>query len=463
MADLVPFSSPWWLDRLGKRIDQRAADMAALDDYYNGIRSPRFGSPIMREKRDQIPSIWTSNFCKPVVQALEERLAVTGFRFGDDAGNRKAWRLWQANQMDAQSQKAHREAIIKGDCPIIVAPPSQRSGFPIIRVLKPEEVAIAYGDDPLERVVAMRRWKTADKRTLATLYFADRLEKYEYDSAQRSWLPRRVPDEEWPAEHDLGAVPIVPILNDPDLDNVGASEIRTVMPKQDILNKLWGDIIQASETAAFRQKWATGVEIPVDPETKLPVEAFQAAVNRIWSTVAPDAKFGDFEQTDMSQMIAALGEAIQEIAAETRTPYHYFLQHSGQPPSGESLKSAETGLVAKAKRRQRDIGEGWEEVERLGFRAMGDERRASMIDAETIWRDPETRTESEHVDALVKLASIGVPEEQLWSDAGYTPQQIEAFLVMRLRQPQVPVSTPKIQTMPETDTGAAPVDPPVVP
>ncbi|HEX5451284.1 MAG TPA: phage portal protein, partial [Candidatus Limnocylindrales bacterium] len=365
--------------------------------------------------------------------------------------------IWQANQMDAQSQKAHREAIIKGDCPVIVAPAQSAGGLPVIRVLKPEEVVIAYDDDPLRRAVAMRRWNTPDGRQLATLYFPDRIEKYERAEARDKWGQREVPDEEWPALHDLGVVPVIPILNDPDLDNCGASEIATVTSKQDILNRLWAHIIQASETAAFRQKWATGVEIPEDPETHKPIEKFQAAVGRIWSTVAPDAKFGDFEQTEMAGMIQALGEAIQEIAAETRTPYHYFLQHSGQPPSGESLKSAETGLVAKAKRRQRDMGEGWEEVERLAFRAMGDERRASIVDAETIWRDPETRTEAEHVDALVKLGTLNVPEEQLWADAGYSPQQIERFLEMRAREPQVPLVQQSVPKVPATDTAPADV------
>ena len=72
-----------------------------------------------------------------------------------------------------------------------------------------------------------------------------------------------------------------------------------------------------------------------------------------------------------------------------------------------------------------------EEVIRLGFLAIGDQARANVAETETIWRDPETRTEAQHVDALVKLGTLGVPEEQLWADAGYTPTQIARFLEMR--------------------------------
>jgi hypothetical protein len=461
--DLIPFSSPWWLDRLGRDLDRRSRDMAILDAYYNGKQPLRYATPEFRKTVKDTYAQFAANFCKPVVQALEERLTVIGFQFGGQQADKTAWTIWQTNQMDAQSQKAHREAIIKGDCPVLVGPPD-KNGVPVIRVQKPEEVVIGYGDDPIERAVAMKRWTTDDKRTLATLYYPDSVEKYQRDPSTKGWVPRFVDSEEWPLPHAMGEVPVVALVNDPDLDNVGASEISPVVPLNDALNKVWLDLLMSSEYAAFRQRWATGLEIPIDPETKKSIQPFQAAVERVWSTATPDAKFGDFEQTDTSSMIRSIDEFVREIAALTRTPYHYFLSHGGQPPSGESLRAAETGLVAKAKRRIRDFGEGWEEIERLAFMATGDVKRGSYVAAETIWRDPEYRTESEHVDALVKLASIGVPEEQLWKDAGYTPTQIQGFVEMRAREPQVPVLRPVPTKVPETVTGpagATPSTPPV--
>ena len=47
--------------------------------------------------------------------------------------------------------------------------------------------------------------------------------------------------------------------------------------------------------------------------------------------------------------------------------------------------------------------------------------RGDVDDSETIWADPEYRSESELADALVKRAAIGVPRQQLWEDAGYSP------------------------------------------
>lgn len=435
-------SSAWWLDRLGRELDSRATTMRRLGDYYSGRQPLQLASKKFRDAFGQTYGRFSDNFTALVVQAVEERLTIEGFRFGDDPGSRRAWAIWQGNQLDAQSQRAHREALIKGDCPIIVGPDPNGGRMPVIRIQKPDEVVVAQADDPLIRAVALKRWAAIDGRVLATLYFPDRLEKYVRSSAGSSWEVRMVPGEPWPLPHALGAVPVVSLVNDPDLDGHGTSEIASVVPLQDALNKLLVDMLVASEFASFRQRWVTGMEIPTDPETGKPVELFRAAVDRVWQARDKDVKFGDFAETDLGPYIRAIETVIQHIASTTRTPAHYLLGQAGTFPSGESLKSVETGLVAKARRRMRDYGEVWEETMRLGFRAVGDLRRGTFDAAETIWRDPESRTEAQHVDALVKLSTIGVPREQLWADAGYTPEQIRQFQVMFAAPPTPGAAAP---------------------
>ena len=124
---------------------------------------------------------------------------------------------------------------------------------------------------------------------------------------------------------------------------------------------------------------------------------------------------------------------VQHVASQTRTPPHYFYL-SGQFPSGESIKSAETGLVAKVLRKERFYGEAWEEVIRLAFGVEGDDRKAADYTAEVIWADPESRTESEHVDAVMKKAALGIPMEQIYEDLGYSQTTIRRFEAMRARE-----------------------------
>jgi hypothetical protein len=212
----------------------------------------------------------------------------------------------------------------------------------------------------------------------------------------------------------------------------GRSEIERVIPQQNAVNKLVADMIVASEFGSFKQRWATGLEIPEDPETHRPIEPFQAAIDRLWVSEGKDTKFGEFGETDLSNFVAAIELQVQHIASQTRTPPHYFYLR-GSFPSGESIKSAETGLVAKVRRRMVPYSEGWEDVIRLAFRVTQDPR-ADSPQAELVWADPESRTESQHIDAVVKRKDLGVPLEQLWEDAGYSPQQIQRFKTMRAEE-----------------------------
>ena len=114
------------------------------------------------------------------------------------------------------------------------------------------------------------------------------------------WTRLEVPDEPWPLPNPLGVVPVVPLPNRPRLSGRswsvtgvpvrldGRSEIAAVMSNQDAINKYRADALVASEFAAFRQRWAIGIDIPVDPETGRPIEPFRPAVDRLWTFPRPD-------------------------------------------------------------------------------------------------------------------------------------------------------------------------------
>jgi hypothetical protein len=92
------------------------------------------------------------------------------------------------------------------------------------------------------------------------------------------------------------------------------------------------------------------------------------------------------------------------------------------------LKAAETGLVSKCRRRAAHIGEGWEQVMRFALGYLGNPG-AVDVQAEVLWRDFETRSEGELVDALVKMRGLGVPYETLWRRWGVSPQEYASWPV----------------------------------
>jgi hypothetical protein len=99
---------------------------------------------------------------------------------------------------------------------------------------------------------------------------------------------------------------------------------------------------------------------------------------------------------------------VRGLTAKTRTPPHYVLGEIVNA-SGDALIAAESGLVAKARdamRRSERRPRGHHAP-----RVPRDRRheRAKITDSETIWRNPEFRSEAQAVDAASSSSSSTSP------------------------------------------------------
>jgi hypothetical protein len=413
--------------RLCDQLDRADGALRRADRYYRGEHDLAFASEKFRQAFGRTLRALRSNWMGIVVDAAEERLSVSGFRFGDDTADDDAWSIWQANGLDADSHLVQTDALVFGRAAVLVwAGPD---GQPRITAESPLQTAVAYAPgDRRTRLAGIKRWVDDDGTAFLNLYLADEIRRFTATStippAEQGQLGAPVEwDDRDTIPNPLGVVPLVEFPNLPRTLGDPQSELTPVMPLQDAANKLLADALVAAEFSAFKQRWATGLEIPTDPETEQPVEPFDSAVSRLWVAEDPGTKFGEFQSTDLSNYTGAIDTIVQHIASISKTPAHY-LSPSADRLSGESIRAAESGLIAKVRRKQIVFGEAWEEVMRLAF-AVVDDPRSKVANAETIWADPETRTESEHVDALTKLATLGVPWSTLMRLAGFSPQEIE--------------------------------------
>jgi hypothetical protein len=429
------------LARLNAKLDAVDGPLARWERYYSGAQGLAYATDRWKREFGRLLANLGANWPRLVVDSVTERLAVAGFRFGDEQADEDAWAIWQENRLDADSGLLHTSALVHGGAFTMVWPDA--NGRPRISVESARQVTVLHGaGDRRHRVAALKRWVEVDGYARAVLFTPDTVSFYK--SASRAAFPETgatVPlasgavwvTEKETIENPLGVVPVVSYVNRPTLfGDGGVSEIADVAHLTDAANKITADMVLASEFGAFRQRWATGLDVPTDEETNQPIDTFLEAVGRVWISVDENTKFGEFDATELSNYVAAHDALVQAIASVSQTPAHYFTAWRGQMPSGESLKSAEAGLVAKARRAQRSFGESHEETMRLAFLVLGDER-AGRTDAECVWGDAESRTDSERADALVKLGSLDVPREQLWADWGYSPQQVALFREMRRR------------------------------
>jgi hypothetical protein len=428
VAMAYPMGSPeWWRDRLYKALTDRQRELDRWESYYCGDHPlPWLPDQAAVEFR-RILRMSRSNYMGLVVDSTAERIEVQGFRFGDDpSADDEAWRIWQANDLDADADAGILEAVKLGTAYTLVAPNPDDPETPLITFEHPGQAIVEYQPGSRRRRAAgLKAWRDDwTGQVMATLYLPDGLWKWRAEHrqgvAERRWEVREVAGEPWPATNPLGTVPLIEVPNRRGLLGGGKSEIADVTDIQDRINKTLADRLMDQDFGAFPQKWATGVDMEAE---------FHAGRQRMFQTEAPDARFGQFAASPLGPYMQAKVEDVKDIASRTRTPSQYLLGEMLNI-SGEAMKAAESGLVSKVRQRIRPMGEAFEETMRLAFAAVSDPR-AAATSAETIWRNPEFRTEGELVDALVKMASLGVPQEALWERWGATPQEIARWQEMR--------------------------------
>lgn len=419
--------------------------------YYRGTHDLAFATDKFINAFGTLFREFALNMCPAVVDAVRDKLVVTEFGVEEAAGGEvatEAWRIWQANRMGKRSGEIHKEAIKNGNAYAIVWPDA--SGKVTIYPNKAANCMVVYDDETPGRVLwAAKYWKGGDGKYRLNLFYPDRVEKYiAKRKAEPQLEPRNVtaeatvtppsivlpeakdfePTAESPiVRNPYGIVPVFHFANNSDIGGVGTSELATAIPVQDALNKSVLDMLVAMEFAAYRQRWAAGIEIEFDEKTGAPVPPYKAGIERLWITENPDAKFGDFEATDLEQFLKVKESFRVDIAAATGTPLYYLMQISGDFPSGEALKKSETRFINKVRDRMESFGQVWEDV--MSFALLIEGKRDVRLF--TNWEDPAPLSEAEMLLNLLTKSQIGVPAEQLWMEAGYGEADITKMLAAK--------------------------------
>ena len=460
MADDIVTGSPaWWLHRLTGRLLMDQPRLVLMDRYYRGQHPLPYVPRVLKAEFQKMLARSRSNFMRVVVEAPAERLKVQGFRArGDETADADAWDRWLASNMDEDANLAIIDRFSMGRTYLSVW---KFQGEDRARIQVEDPRTTITERDPLNRhrrAAGLRIWQdewTGNVR--ADVWLHDALYQYVSRKNQmlrsklwpQSWQPAYPIDdvnvaytdmvlreepaslEQWSTQwEELGVIPnpvreipLVPLVNRPSVlkQPDGESEIDDVYLTQDRINEMLFNRALAAWTTAYRQKWATGLEIPVD-EHGNEKEPFQAAIDRLWVAEDPQARFGEFGQTDLKPFIESVEEDVQHIAVQTRTPRHYFVQQ-GQAPSGDAIKSAEAGLVAKVVENQPQIARGFAEAHRLAQLMEG---VSDPVPLEVIWGDPEFRTLGELTDAVIKQHAAGlIPRKVALEKLGYSPTEIE--------------------------------------
>ncbi|MCP3800331.1 phage portal protein [Allokutzneria sp. A3M-2-11 16] len=409
--------------------------MEHFDQHFEGAQQLSYMHPALKDKlADRVRQVIV-NWPELVIDSLVARLRVLGFRIGgQDKRDDQLWRVWQANDLDLLSQQATVDALVMGRAYVIVGSNEADPSLPLVTVESPLQVF--HEVDPRTRKLraAVKRW-TDDADSVgteqvqwATLYLPDRTVTLRAaDGATWEVVQEDV--------HELGVVPVVPLLNRPRTFRkgkpLGVSEIRSVIPLADAVCKLATDMMVSAEFHASPRRYALGFtkEDFTDADGR-PLTPWEAVAGVLWASEKSPKEdgvaVGQFPEASLTNFIDAIGLFARLVAGIAALPPEFLGELTANPASADAIRSSRERLIMRCQDKQLALENAWEQVMRLVLLVRDGVVPPQAYQMETMWADPATPTFAAKADAVVKLHAADrlLPRRAARRELGYSPGQI---------------------------------------
>lgn len=426
-----------WLQWALKAYEDLRDDYERFEDYYIGDHELEFATERWKSIFGTVFEQFADNWCGVVVDSLAQRLEIIGWETdGDKADVKIAEDIWDREWLGTEEEDLTTQTLVKGDGYLIGWPNPESKDESQLFFNDAAEVNIYY--DPANRRRATRackKYQDTDGVWHIFVYYPDHTDHFISTDLKTdpfyivqftdSFSPQTMPAG-WKLKETIKnpfeTLPVFHFKNKMVNSTHGISEIKQVIPIQNAVNKMLMDMMISSEFGGFPQKWMAGGGHPKG--------GWPAGAERIWATTDSAAKFGSFPSAELEPYVRVLEMLIAQIAKITQTPMHY-LRTSGDMPSGEALKAAESGLVKKAVNRQKQFGTVWAQAMSFAV-AMEKGKGTSLKKLSTpvtpVWRSAETRHDLEQAQVAQLKSILGIPLEHLWSEHfGYSEEEIKQF------------------------------------
>jgi hypothetical protein len=415
-----------------------------IDRYMRGDHQLRFATQKFSNAFGGLFRAFANNYCKRVVNTLADYIQLDKVETTDDAVRAELDAWWRRQRMDAQSGRVHADAFKYGDGYVILAPCPGSTGLRLYRQ-DPRCVQVLYDQEQPERIfAAIKLWQQFDNYWRLNIYLPGRTARLISVGAGKNGPPQNlsgfIPYESDGASvvtSDIPAVPVFHFANEPDSWGQGISELDDIIPLQDALNKSICDMLVGMEFHALPQRWATGIEREIDPDTGKERPIHVDPISRLLNSPSTDVKFGEFSVADLRQFLQVSESFRMEIARLSRIPVHHLMLVENFP-SGEALKTAERPLMAKIADRAVSWGNVWEDVAAYAMAAMRPglhfEDVGDSLGLNARWKEVSSRGEREvaqsdliSAQAAAARVGLGVPKSQAQRELGYTEEQVALF------------------------------------
>lgn len=391
------------------------------ETYYEGTQPEVFLNQRWFKLFQKNQSDFRFNFSKTVVDAVLNRLEIDQVETSSPQADEYMANLLEQADIKLDINEIHRNTLIYGDSYAIVWP--DENGKLAIDYNSPLTTVVVYDqENPRKKLFAAKMWQYADydtKRIHLNLYYPDRIEKYAgYGEIENMGTPQGA--NFILTETIANPWGEVPVFHFRTHKPYGRPEHADAFGPQDAINKLVNTHMMTVDYQGAPQRYALSNggnaaemdDFSEDDTARENIGTLKNGPGELWYLQGVQT-VGQFPAADPKTFTEPVNEFVNQMAAITSTPTHYFMRGS-YIPSGQALRVSEAPLTKKVLNRQMALESTWRDLFLFMLKIEG---ISASIDID--WSNAETVDEVDRWDVAVRKKSVGMPLEQILLELGY--------------------------------------------
>jgi len=395
------------LEKAFAALSAKSRPYTTLMDYADGNQPLQYSTKRLQEAFENIDTRFSQNWCSVVIDSEIERMNFCGWSLKDKKATQKLQSIFDRLEISQDAYDIHRSACITRESYAIIS--KNDDGEIEFNYNDPRLCHIFYLADNPKKIDFACKWYQDSGIWHLILYYADR---YEYYITSKTDMPTNYkafkaddPDKQL---NPYGTVPVFHFR----LSRYSKGDLFNIRTLQDAVNKLFSDMMVASEFCALNQRYVI---------TEAETSTLKNAPNEIW-TLPPGSSAGQFTASGLDNFLNAIDKIANSIAIISRTPKHYFYS-AGNVPSGEALLAMESPLTKKVDQRINSFSSTWRKIGAFLLQLEG--TTVEPIDITPVWKPSQSIQPKTEADTAKVWVDATVPLKTALSWAGKTDDEIK--------------------------------------